>query len=64
MVFKVDQQWVMDLMDVQNLAKLKKGHRYILTVVDVLSKYAWAIPIKKQNRCGDGSSVTDVMETS
>ena len=48
MVFKVDQQWVMDLMDVQKLAKWNKGHRYILTVVDVLSKYAWAIPIKNK----------------
>ena len=47
-VFKVDQQWVMDLMDVQKLAKWNKGHRYILTVVDVLSKYAWAIPIKNK----------------
>ena len=26
MVFKVDQQWVMDLMDVQKLAKWNKGH--------------------------------------
>ena len=33
-------------MDVQKLAKWNKGHRYILTMVDVLSKYAWAIPIK------------------
>ena len=48
MVFKVDQQWVMDLMDIQKLAKWNKGHRYILTVVDVLSKYAWAIPIKNK----------------
>ena len=40
MAFKVDQQWVMDLMDVQKLAKWNKGHRNILTVVDVLSKYA------------------------
>ena len=48
MVFKVDQQWVMDLMDDQKLAKWNKGHRYILTVVDVLSKYAWVIPIKNK----------------
>ena len=33
MVFKVDQQWEMDLMDVQKLAKWNKGHRYILTIV-------------------------------
>ena len=48
MVFKVDQQWVMDLMNVQKLAEWNKGHRYILTVVDVLSKYSWAIPIKNK----------------
>ena len=48
MVFKVDQQWVMDLMDIQKLAKWNKGHRYILTAVDVLSKYALAIPIKNK----------------
>ena len=48
MVFEVDQQWVTDLMDVQKLAKCNKGHRYILTVLDVLSKYAWAIPIKNK----------------
>ena len=38
----------MDLMDVRKLAKWNKGHRYILTVVDVFSKYAWAIPIKNK----------------
>ena len=38
----------MDLMDVRKLAKWNKGHRYILTVVDVFSKYAWAIPIKSK----------------
>ena len=35
-------------MVVQKLAKWNKGHRYILTMVDVLSKYAWAIPIKNK----------------
>ena len=35
-------------MDVRKLAKWNKGHRYILTVVDVFSKYAWAIPIKSK----------------
>ena len=35
-------------MDVQKLAKWNKGHRYILPVVDVLSKYALPIPIKNK----------------
>ena len=50
MVFSIDQQWVMDLMEVQKLAKWNQGHRYILTVVDVLSKYAWTVPL--QNNTG------------
>ena len=42
----IDSDWQADLCDVQDLAKYNKGYKYILTVIDVLSKYAWAIPIK------------------
>ena len=33
-------------MEVQPLAKYNRGIRYLLTVVDVLSKYAWEQPLK------------------
>jgi len=26
-----------------------KGYHYILTIIDVLSKYAWAVPLKTKN---------------
>lgn len=42
----IDVQWQADLADMQTLAKENNGMRYILTVIDVFSKYAWAIPIK------------------
>ena len=42
----IDDQWEADLVDVQNLASLNKGNRFLLTVIDTLSKYAWVIPIK------------------
>ncbi|XP_020298677.1 uncharacterized protein LOC109862918, partial [Pseudomyrmex gracilis] len=29
-------------------SRFNSGYHYILTVIDVLSKYAWAIPLKKQ----------------
>ena len=29
--------------------RFNKGYHYILTVIDVLSKYAWAIPLKTKN---------------
>lgn len=39
-----------DLIDVQTLKKENKGNRYILVVVDTLSKWAWAEPIKKTGK--------------
>ncbi|XP_070552170.1 uncharacterized protein [Ptychodera flava] len=42
----MDQQWQADLADVSSLAKYNSGFRYILTCIDILSKYAWAIPLK------------------
>ena len=45
----MNEQWQIDLMDMQKLAKYNKGFKYILTVIDVFSKYAWAIPIKTKS---------------
>ena len=42
----LDDQWVADLVEVQPLAKYNQGIRYLLMVLDVLSKYAWVQPFK------------------
>jgi transposase InsO family protein len=42
----IDQQWQMDLADMQSMQKLNDGYRYLLVCIDVFSKYAWVIPIK------------------
>ena len=42
----LDDQWVADFVEVQPLAKYNRGIRYLLTVLDVLSKYAWVQPLK------------------
>lgn len=47
-VFGIDKQWAADLVEVQTLAKYNKGARYILTVVDGFSKYAWVRTLKKK----------------
>ena len=44
----IDHQWAADLADVKNLSKDNKGFKYLLTVVDVLSKYAWVVPMKNK----------------
>ena len=45
-VWGMDHQWVADLVEVQRLAKHNGSTRYLLTVLDVLSKYAWVEPLK------------------
>ena len=44
----IDSDWQADLCDVQKLKKYNDGNSYILTVIDVFSKFAWAVPIKNK----------------
>ena len=44
----IDHQWAADLADMKNLSRYNKGVKYLLTVVDVLSKYAWVVPMKNK----------------
>ena len=46
MVDGLDEQWQADLVDVQRLASENNGYRYWLTAIDILSRYAWIVPIK------------------
>ena len=48
MVLNIDQQWVADLVEMQRYWRQNRGVRYLLTVIDVLSKYAWVRPIKRK----------------
>jgi hypothetical protein len=45
LVSGIDEQWQADLVDMQKLTKFNDGYRYILTCIDLFSKFAWAIPL-------------------
>lgn len=45
-VYAIDQQWQSDLVDMGSLSVHNDGYRYILTCIDVLSKYSFAIALK------------------
>ena len=47
-VYGIDHQWVADLIDVQSLRRNNKGYKYLLTVVDALSKFLWVVPLKNK----------------
>ena len=42
----IDKEWEADLVIMDSLSKNNNGYKYILTVIDVLSKYAWVEPLK------------------
>jgi hypothetical protein len=55
----IDYLWQADLADMQDLSRDNQGHRYILTVIDVFSKFAWAIPVKDKG----SKSMLDAFKT-
>lgn len=44
----IDDSWQCDLSDFQSLKKENGGHTFILCIIDVFSKYGWAIPLKNK----------------
>ncbi len=42
----IDHQWQADLVDVARISKHNKNIKFLLTCIDVLSKYAWVVPLK------------------
>ena len=54
----LDHQWQADLVDMRSMSQHNDNYNYILTVIDILSKYAWAIPIKRKT----GDFVTEALE--
>lgn len=42
----VNDVWAVDLVEMREWAEQNDGYNYMLNVVDVFSRYAWAIPLK------------------
>ena len=49
-----DETWSADLIDKSSLSKHNNNYKFILTVIDIFTKYAWAIPLKNKS----GLSIT------
>lgn len=58
-VYGIDHQWVADLIDVQALRRDNKGYKFLLVVIDALSKFLWAVPLKNKT----GTEVAKAFET-
>lgn len=48
-VKRIDDLWQIDLVDMQAYVKSNKGYKYILTIIDVWSKFAWVVPVRDKS---------------
>ena len=46
---EADDIWSADLVDISLYSRSNSGYKYLLTVIDVFSKYGWIIPLKIKN---------------
>ena len=44
----IDKIWAADLIDTQAFSKDINGIKYLLTVIDIFSKYVWIVPLKQK----------------
>jgi hypothetical protein len=63
-VFGVDEIWSADLVDMQYDSKDNNGFRYLLTVIDVMSKFAWAVPLKDKTGKSVAAAFEKIMKES
>ena len=47
-VGRIDHQWQADLVDVSRLMSKNQGVKYLLSCIDVFSKYAWVEPLESK----------------
>jgi transposase InsO family protein len=57
------RKWQMDLIDMKKYSDENDGTKYILTIIDVFSKYAFAVPVTSKKATGIASALTKIFST-
>ena len=59
-----DNIWGADLADMQLLSRYNKGIRFLLGVIDIISKYAWVVPLKAKKGVSIVTAFQSVLKQS
>ena len=59
----LDDQWEADLIDMQGVAKYNNNIKYLLTVIDSLSKFAYVVPLKDKTGPSIVKAFTSIFKT-
>lgn len=60
----VDAIWSGDLLDIHQYARVNRNYNFILVLVDVFSKYAWARPLKNKEGISVAEAFEDIFDSS
>uniref|UniRef100_A0A8R1I3A2 Chromo domain-containing protein n=2 Tax=Caenorhabditis japonica TaxID=281687 RepID=A0A8R1I3A2_CAEJA len=58
-IHNIDEQWQSDLVEMIPYAAENNDFRYLLTVIDCFSKYAWVVPLKSKT----GKETSEALES-
>lgn len=58
----LDDLWQADLVEMLPYAKLNRGYRYILVVINAFSKYVWAQPVKRKSAKDVAAAMKIILE--
>jgi len=59
-----DDLWQADIIEMHPYSRFNKGYHYILIIIDVLSKYAWAVPFKSKSVSETANAITEIIRKS
>ena len=59
-----DECWSIDLIDRSSLAKYNKNYKFIFTIIDNHTKFAWVIPLKDKSGKSTTTAFKKLIETS
>ena len=57
-----DDLWQADIVEMRPYSSFNTG--YILTVIDVLSKYAWAVPLESKGGSETANAIAEIVRES
>ena len=61
-VYAIDELWQLDLVGLLKLARENDGHKFILSIIDVLSKYGWFLTLKSKHGNEIKGGLTELFE--
>ena len=57
----IDETWQAYLVEMLPYKKENRGYKYILTIIDIFSKFAWAVPVKSKTEKDVTSAMKSVL---